>query len=214
MSTGWYLFRGVQAGLLLSLLVGPLVILLIQLSIRRGTAASLAAAAGIWTSDLLFILITHYGLGGLADYLSGTGGMRLIGTVGALVLIVIGGVMWFRPPPSFKRARVQVERRQRNRGWAKAWLKGFAVNSLNPFTFFFWSTFVLTQVHEPNVPTVGALALYVGILGTIVFTDLLKVLLARHIRNFLQPHVLLRVQRVGAAALGFFGLVLILRVWF
>lgn len=204
-----YVWEGIRAGLLLSLLVGPLVVLLIQLSLRRGTLASFAAAAGIWASDLLYISLTHYGLEGLGRVLDYRYFNEVVGTAGALLLLGVGLVMWFRKPPSLKGKRLLPTRR----GLLSAWLQGFALNTLNPFTAFFWSTFVVTQVHNRELPPSGALAIYGGIMATLVVADSCKVLGARKLRSLLKPDMMLRAQRAGAVALALFGVVLAVRVW-
>ena len=205
----WYLWEGIRAGLLLSLLVGPLVVLLIQLSLRRGTLASFAAAAGIWTSDLLYVSLSHFGLDGLERVLDYRYLHEVLGTVGALLLLGVGIVMWYRKPPNLQAARLMPSRR----GLLSAWVQGFAVNMLNPFTAFFWSTFVVTQVHNRSLQSWEALAIYGGIMGTIVLADSAKVVGARKLRGLLRPATMLRAQRAGAVVLGLFGVVLAVRVW-
>ncbi|MBB4080812.1 threonine/homoserine/homoserine lactone efflux protein [Lewinella aquimaris] len=206
----WFVWEGVRAGLLLSLLVGPLVVLLIQLSLRRGTLASFAAALGIWTSDLAFISASHFGLGRLERLLDYQYLNEIIGTVGSVLLLGVGLIMWYRKPPSIKGKKILPTRR----GLLSAWAQGFAVNSLNPFTAFFWSTFVVTQVHNRDLLSTEALAIYGGIMVTIVIADSCKVLGARKLRAFLKPAMMLRAQRAGAVALGLFGVLLAARVWF
>ncbi len=171
--------------------------------------ASFAAALGIWVSDILLVLVTHYGLGGLKDLFREAYVAQWIGSVGGVLLIVIGVTMWFRRPVDLQAARPM----PRKKGLARAWLQGFAVNTFNPFTFFFWSAFTLTQVHEPGLSEPQALAVYAGIFGTIILTDSAKVLGARKLRSLLRPEMMLRVQRVGAIALGLFGVALVARVW-
>ena len=205
-----YVWEGIRAGLVLSLLVGPLVILLVQMSLRRGTVASFAAALGIWTSDCLYISISHFGLEGLERLLDLRYLNEIAGTIGALVLIGIGIVMWYLKPPSLKAKRIMPSRR----GLLSAWAQGFAINTFNPFTAFFWSTFVVTQVHNRELPSYEALAVYGGIMGTIVIADSCKVLGARKIREVLRPSTMQRAQRAGAVVLGMFGLLLAVRVWF
>ncbi len=206
----WYLWEGARAGLVLSLLVGPLVVLLIQLSLRRGTLASFAAALGIWCSDLTFIFLAHFGLDGLERILDFRYLNEIVGTIGAVLLLGIGLAMWYRKPPSLKGKTWLPSRR----GLLSAWLQGFALNSFNPFTAFFWSTFVITQVHNRELPGWQAATVYAGIVGVIVLTDSAKVLGARKLRGFLTPATMKRAQRVGAVALGVFGVVLAVRVWF
>ncbi len=204
-----YVLEGIRAGLLLSLLVGPLVVLLVQLSLRRGTLASFAAALGIWTSDLCYISASHFGLEGLERLLDLRYLNEVFGTVGALLLLGVGFVMWYKKPPSLKGKKSLPSRR----GLLGAWVQGFALNTLNPFTAFFWSTFVVTQVHNRELLSSDALAIYGGMMGTIVLADACKVLGARKLREFLRPAMMRRVQRTGAVALGLFGIVLAVRVW-
>lgn len=211
----WFIWEGVRAGLLLSLLVGPLVVLLIQLSIRRGTLASFAAALGIWCSDLVYIAAAHLGLRGLQRLLNFQYLEEIIGTVGAILLLGVGVAMWYGKPPSLKKNKEKKNKvPPSRRGLLSAWAQGFAVNAFNPFTAFFWSTFVVTQVHNRDLLSWEAAAVYGGIMGTIIIADGAKVLGARKLRDFLRPATMLRAQRVGAVALGLFGLALAVRVWF
>ncbi|MFT7121690.1 MAG: threonine/homoserine/homoserine lactone efflux protein [Neolewinella sp.] len=204
-----YLLEGIRAGLILALLVGPLVVLLLQFSIRQGTAAAFAAALGIWLSDMVFVLATHYGMGELGEVSDDPMFQQLVGSVGVVILITTSIIMWFRPPPDLDGER-QVPNK---RGLFGVFLQGFAINTFNPFTVGFWSVFTLTQVHERSLDDVSAWAIYGGIIGTIVLTDVVKILAARKLRNFLKPDVLLKAQRFGALLLGVFGVVLGIRIF-
>lgn len=204
-----YILEGIRAGLLISLLMGPLVVLLVQLSLRRGTLASFAAAAGIWSSDMAYISASHFGLEGLERLLDYQYLNEIFGTVGSILLVGAGLFMWHKKPPSLKGKKILPSRR----GLLSAWLQGFALNLLNPFTAFFWSTFVVTQVHNRDLISADALSIYAGMMGTIILVDSCKVLGARKLRKFLRPAMMRRVQRTGAVALGLFGILLAVRGW-
>ena len=195
--------------MLLALLVGPILVLLIQLSLRRGTVAAFAAALGIWTSDISFVLVTHFGIGKVDSLLAHTYFSEIVGSIGGVLLLVIAAVTWFSDPPDLDKERASVNRR----GLFSAYLQGFVINTFNPFTIFFWSAFTITQVHDRELADPAAWAVYGGVIGTIIVTDIVKVLAARKLRELLTPRVILRVQRLGALALGLFGLVLAVRVW-
>lgn len=189
--------------------MGPIIVLLIQLSLRRGTAAAFAAAFGIWCSDTAFVFVTHYGMGGLAGITQQPYFKEVIGSIGALILIGTAVAMWFRDPPDLDEPRDLPSRSS----LVSPFLQGFAINSFNPFTVTFWSLFSLTQVHDRGLTEPESLAIYAGILLTIIVTDIIKVLAARKLREALQPRVIRWVQRFGGVALGVFGLVLAVRVW-
>lgn len=204
-----YFLEGIRAGLLLALLVGPLVILLLQLSLRRGTKAAFAAALGIWCSDLLFITGTHYGMAGMRQLTADGAWGKWVGGIGVLLLLGTSVYMWFKSPPDLSVERVIPNRR----GLAAGWLQGFALNTFNPFTVGFWTVFTLTQVNERNLDEAAAWSIYAGILGTIILSDIVKVLAARKVRDWLRPDILLKLQRLGALVLGLFGVVLGWRVF-
>ena len=200
---------GVRAGLVLALLVGPLLVLLLQLSLRRGTLAAFAGAFGIWVSDASLAAATHFGLGGLNTVSDSVYLTKVIGTVGGAILLVIAVIAWFRPPVDLAAQRVMPDRN----GLLSAFAQGFAINTFNPFTISFWSFFSVTQVHDRGLADDAVLAVYAGLVLTIVFTDCLKVLGARKLREFLTPKMVRRAQRFGALVLAVFGVVLAVRVW-
>lgn len=194
---------------MLSLLAGPLLVLLLQLSLRRGTLAALAGALGIWCSDVVFIWGIHLGMGGLSKVINHTHFSEIVGSIGGIILIGSALFMWFRSPPDLSGDRIIPSRR----GFLAAFAQGLAINTFNPFTVGFWSFFSITQVHDRELTDPQAWAIYGGIMGTIVLTDTIKIVAARKLREILSPEVLLKVQRFGALALGCFGLILGVRVW-
>jgi len=158
---------------------------------------------------LFFILASHYGIGSLDELINDTSFRLTVGAIGSIILLITAVIMWFRHPPD-----LDIERElPRKRGLFAAFLQGFVINTFNPFTIGFWTLFTVSQVHDRQLETSAAWAIYAGILGTIVLTDTIKVLAARKVRDFLKPKVILRVQRLGAIALAIFGLVLGVRVW-
>lgn len=183
--------------------------LLLQMSLRRGTLSAFIAALGIWVSDVTLIAATHYGIGGLSPLLSTVYFQEIVGSIGSVILLVTAAFMWFRDPPDLSEEREI----QSKRGLLSAFAQGFAINTFNPFTIGFWSLFTVTQVHDRELSDANAWAIYGGILLTIVISDSVKVLGARKLRDMLTPKVILRVQRLGALALGVFGVVLGVRVW-
>ena len=204
-----HLLKGISLGLVLTMLVGPILVLFIQLSLRRGTVAALVAGLGVWVGDFLYILMTHYGVAGLQTIISNPWFKPVVGSVLGAVFIVMAVVMWFRSPPDLDRPRRAVGRR----GLLNAFAQGFAVNFFNPFTVGFWSVVSVVEVHNAGLTEAQGWAVYLGIIGTIVITDSLKIFGARRLRNVLTPRVLRWVQWGGAGLVGVFGVVLVVRVW-
>ena len=207
------LSKGILLGLSLSLLVGPLIFALLDASIRQGFRAGMAVGVGIWVSDALFILLTYFGLTYVLQITSWPGFTQSLGLIGGLVLMLFGGgAVW-----KARRARGVVKEHpgQAKRSYLNWWVKGFLINTINPFTVFFWTGVAGTTIAKPEFQPTDAVAFYSGLFCTIIATDTLKVLLAKAIRKKLNRRVVSGMQLVSGLVIFFFGLALIVRVyWF
>ncbi|MEO1515941.1 MAG: LysE family translocator [Bacteroidota bacterium] len=201
------LLEGIGWGLFLTILVGPILFILIQTGLERGARAGLSVGAGIWTSDFLFVLLAYFGIAYVMD-IEQTASLKLwMGWIGGLVLIGVGVSTISSRPPDPQATQVNM-----TASYLKLFTKGFLINTLNPFTFFFWLTISGAVVAERQLDAGESFLFYGGILGTIICTDTLKVVLAKVIRKKLKNHYLIWVRRIAGVALIAFGIVLIIRV--
>ncbi|MEM6394834.1 MAG: LysE family transporter [Bacteroidota bacterium] len=207
-------FKGVGIGLGLALLVGPLIVLLLQLALREGQQAAWLAGIGIWVSDLMYVVLAHFGTDQLLAAIDWPGFEPTIGIVGGLILIGVG-VKLYRSDRKWEMdfRRSDEPWQKRNTSLASAFWKGFAINTFNPFPVIFWSTVALTLVHDEGLSGGQAFALYAGILSTIVISDSAKIWSAKWLRQKMASGWLSKVGQVGGAMLVVFGMVLIVRVW-
>jgi threonine/homoserine/homoserine lactone efflux protein len=91
-------------------------------------------------------------------------------------------------------------------------LKGFLLNTINPFTFFFWIGISGLVFSNDSPSESDALYFYGGLIGTLVVTDTVKVALAKLIRRWLKPHNILWLRRISGIAFIVFGVGLLIRV--
>ncbi|MEM1214479.1 MAG: LysE family translocator [Bacteroidota bacterium] len=203
------LLLGIQAGIFLAILVGPLLVALIQASLEQGTRAGLAVGLGIWFSDLVCILAVYFGVQQVQQLTEWDGFYQSVGGVGAGILLVTGIATLLTPPPDLDQKDHLLKHTKGS--WA-LFTKGFLINTVNPFTIVFWVTVMMTIVVEKGYSASAATLFFGGILGTIVTTDSLKIVLAKKIRHRLTARHLWWVRRVAGATLVIFGVVLLLRV--
>ena len=100
----------------------------------------------------------------------------------------------------------------RRRTYGLLWVKGFLVNTINPFTVFFWISVIGTMVVKRGLDGQASTLFLGSILCTIVATDTLKILLAERIRTRLRPIHLVFLRRIAGVSLLLFGLILLIRV--
>jgi threonine/homoserine/homoserine lactone efflux protein len=203
-----YFADGVKVGLILSLMTGPLFLALIQAGLERGFRAGTMVGAGIWSSDILFITGVYFGLSYVSSFVSGQLFSLVLGIIGGVLLITFGvGSLLIRREINLGDP-VAVS----GAGWLSLWLKGFLINTVNPFTFFFWIGIAGVVVVDGGLQQHEAFSYFAGIMTTIVSTDILKVALAKRIRRLLQPKHLRWMRRIAGLGLILFGIALLVRV--
>ena len=203
------LWDGIKFGLALSVLVGPLLFALIQTSIEEGFRAGWTVGWGIWISDVLFVTVTYFFISLVAEITKWDGLELTLGIVGGIILILFGVGSLLSKPPAIENMK---EKAIRQNSYISLWMKGFLLNTVNPFTFFFWIG-VSGMVFTNGNPThTDAMYFYGGLIGTLMVTDTTKVALAKLIRRWLKPHYILWLRRIVGIIFIIFGVVLLVRV--
>jgi threonine/homoserine/homoserine lactone efflux protein len=200
--------QGIILGLTLSFMVGPLFFTILQAGIGSGFRAGMAVAVGIWLSDFSYVVGIMFALDAL-QVVSDIPGFRLwAGVVGGIVLCLFGITALLRHAPKsggIKGVSIPVS----NFSW---FLRGFFINTINPFTVFFWIG-VASAVVIPNGWTnLETTYFFSGMFGTLVITDTLKAYLAKKISRFMTPNHIRQFQRGIGFLLLIFGIVLMFRV--
>ncbi len=201
------ILSGIQVGLLLAILLGPIFFALIQTGVERGLRAGTMVGLGIWISDILFIAVTYAGLNYITPLKESEDFIFYVGLVGGLVLIVVGVATLLTKPPGWEAGSIISSKAS----YFSLWLKGFLVNTVNPFTFVFWITMMSTSVGDQGYNKQEAFLFFGAILSTIIITDFSKVALAKYIRKWLTGKHILWIRRVSGGALVAFGVVLMIR---
>ena len=91
-------------------------------------------------------------------------------------------------------------------------LKGFLVNTLNPFTFSFWMGVMSSYVIYQNLSKIQGFILITSILAVIMATDSLKVYFAHRLSKKLNKELVSRFNRISGAVFIIFALALIFRL--
>lgn len=196
------ILKGLTFGLVLSISVGPVLFSIIKQSLNNGHKGGLAFVFGVSASDITLVLVSNVFtelFNSLKTY------KTEVGVAGCIFLVSLGLFFLF-----FKKVKVNEEGKQifsfRKRDYAKTFLSGYLMNTLNPSVFIFWiyaSTAVigLTVNHR--------IIVFVTCLSWMLGADILKVFLAGKIRNRLTPHNIHILNRINGLLLIIFGIALI-----
>ena len=200
--------EGLFAGLWLSILVGPLVVIIVQNTLSRGMAHGFFTVLGIWVSDLLYIVACHSIIYQLIEFEQSRFFTEWIGLFGGIIVLIIGvGVLMNKP----KELDFDKPLTSTKKDAAMSFLQGFSVNTFNPFTVTFWTGAVSTSVAHEGWFKFEQLLFLITILVVIMMTDSMKVYFANHIRKYIQPSMIQKVNKVAGAIIVICGIYLIIK---
>jgi len=196
------ILKGLTFGLLLSISVGPVLFSTIKQSLNNGHKGGLTFIFGVSASDISMVVLVNF-FTTLFDQIKTH--KNIVGLAGCIFLVSVGIFFLF-----FKKVKVDEAGKQvfkfRKRDYAKIFLSGYFMNTLNPAVFIFW-IYASTAVIDHSVNE--RIIIFVTCLAWMLSTDILKVFLAGKIRNRLTPHNIHIINRINGVLLIIFGIALI-----
>lgn len=191
------ILEGLEMGLLLSMMIGPVFFALVTTSMDHGFKQSALLAFGVFLSDLVYVLVTYFGVQALTFIPNVE---LFLGFFGGLILIGFG-FSFFRKkittPPSNSSPSLASQ--------GKALMQGFGINGINPFVMLFWLS-IASMVTLKSTWGISDRALfYTALLFTVFGIDLAKAFLAGKLAHWMSPRVRKALQVVAGLMICFFG---------
>ena len=189
--------EGFATGMMLTIMLGPVTMIILRYGLQVNRLAGLWAAAGTWVSDFVFIGLTYW-MTTTIDSWSQQPGIRLaMFLVGGFGLLVMGGLMLRVRKMSFSAEGDVVQA-----SYIQAFVGGFLVNSLSPFTLFFWlgaAVFLHLQSDNP-------IWYYAGLMLALAAGDFTKAWLAPKLSSWLKESHVYWIQIVAGVLIACTGL--------
>lgn len=200
--------EGIIAGLWLSILVGPILVIIIQNTLSKGIRHGFWTVAGIWFSDLLFLSLSYFLLSRIITIQQNSFFTESIGLFGGIIIMIIGiGILLAKPKPLNFDGPVP----NKNIDALKSFVQGFSVNTFNPFTITFWTGAASTSIARSEWTTLDDVIFLVTILIMIIMTDSLKVYFANVIRKKMKLDYISYINKGAGLLVSIIGIVLIFR---
>ena len=189
--------EGFATGMMLTIMLGPVTMIILRYGLQVNRLAGLWAAAGTWVSDFVFIGLTYW-MTTTIDSWSQQPGIRLaMFLFGVFGLLVMGGLMLRVRKKSFSAEGDVVQA-----SYIQAFVGGFLVNSLSPFTLFFWlgaAVFLHLQSDNP-------IWYYAGLMLALAAGDFTKAWLAPKLSSWLKESHVYWIQIVAGVLIACTGL--------
>jgi threonine/homoserine/homoserine lactone efflux protein len=192
--------EGFSVGLLLSALIGPVFFALIQASLTNGFRYAAVLATGILISDLIYVLITFFGIRYIAGFESF---QTYLGLGGGLILIGFGISSIFKKKGSRPNSGgINLPRVKKRSAFAK----GFGINGINPFVLLFWISIASLVQLKQSFTESDYVAYYAGILVTVFCIDLVKAFIAKKLSPLVTDRTLFWLNKFVGVLMIFYGL--------
>lgn len=190
--------EGIKLGLLLSIMIGPVFFALMTTSMDHGFKQSAIIAFGVFLSDLVYVLVTYFGVQALTFIPN----VKLyLGLFGGLILIGFG-ISFFRK----KITATPSHTSQSLTSQGKALLQGFGINGINPFVMLFWLSIASMVSIKSSWGDSDRAFFYAALLFTVFGIDLAKAFLAGKLAHLMSLNVRKGLQVFAGLMICFFGL--------
>lgn len=195
------LVQGFLLGIVIFFLVGPIFILILEETIKNGRKAALMLTAGLWLSDGAFAIITHFGL---HDYLENNTIDYRWGFVTAFILLVVG--------ISSIKTRNKINTQEPSLKFVQSgnlFLKGFLINTFNPFVLIFWLGVAAKVDYDTDFEIQ---IFYIALFATLISGDLIKIFFSKKISEKLKQKHLANIRAFGGLLLIILSIVMVIRI--
>lgn len=202
------IISGLTLGLVLVISVGPVIFTIIKQSLNNGREGGFSFIAGVWTSDIVLIIVSNAFSVLVTDLLEYK---DLLGIIGSVFLILMGVFYVF-----FKKIKLQ----NADGGFvkftrfdmARIFTSGFFLNTLNPNVFLFWLVTATTFAGKYSMEE--RILIFSICLAVNCTADVLKVLMAGKLRSRLTLHNISLINKVSGTILIGFGVALLVGTMF
>ena len=203
------ILAAIPMGIFLAFLLGPVFFVLLETAALKGFRAAIFFDLGVILADIIFLFIAYLSTSKLLSRLKDDPGLFIFGGM----ILATYGIMTFIQT---KRSIIieddipEVRKLSRSDYFGLA-AKGFLLNFINIGVLGFWLGLIIvfgpTLDMEPNRITV----FFSTVLGTYLFLDIFKILLAKKLNRKLTPGRIFKMKRGISMLMIIFGGILITR---
>ncbi len=195
----------IPIGIVLSFLIGPVFFVLLETGATKGGRAALALDLGVVFADLVFILIAWYSSYHLLSQLTHHPALYIFG---GMIMAFYGLITVIRKPkPETLENQTEIELPKNN--YLALFLKGFLLNFINFGVLVFWLAMIILFAPGLNMNPVRIAVFFGTILLSYLSIDLIKILLARQLKNKLTAGHIVKIKKTIGIILLIGGLYLI-----
>jgi threonine/homoserine/homoserine lactone efflux protein len=204
------IITAIPFGIILAFTIGPVFFVLLETSATKGFKSALIFDCGVILADVLFIVVAFFSTNKLVEKIEGDPNFLIFGGV---LLVAYGLISFIKTSKSFRDIVREYHKVEIKKGYGKLFLKGFLLNFINIGVLIGWVAFIVlanTLTESKN----GVLIFLATILISYLLTDLVKIAVAKKLKNKLTPRLIFKTKKVIALVILSFGILLLAQGFF
>ena len=205
------ILSGIPWGILLSFMIGPVFFILLETSIIKGFRAALVFDLGVILGDLFFIGIAYLGSYRLIKSLKDDPALFIFGGV---LMLTYGIISFIKLKKEVKVNTDIIDKEIIKKDYASLFIKGFLLNIINIGVLGFWLAIIISVGPKLEMQTSRMVTFFISVIGSYLFVDCIKILLAKQLKTKLNPTNILKIKKGISIVMIVFGTILILQGWF
>lgn len=204
------ILRAIPFGIILAFTIGPVFFVLLETSATKGFKSALIFDLGVIFADIVFILVAFLSTNKLLEKVKDDSSFLIFGGV---LLFVYGIISFIKTSKSFREIVKEYHKIEIKKKYGKLFIKGFLLNFINIGVLLGWVAFIvigssLTQSDN------GVFVFLSTILIVYFLVDLVKMALAKKLKNKLTPKRIFKTKKIIALVILGFGVLLLIQGFF
>lgn len=206
------ILSAIPLGFLLSFMIGPVFFVLLETSVVKGFRAAVVFDLGVVVADIVFILIAFFSSYRLIQSIKDDPALFIFG---GLVMLTYGIISFVKNKKESKKSLDEIDPKELAKtNYFSLFIKGFFLNFINIGVLGFWLAILITIGPQLELQTSRMITFFSTLIISYFVTDIFKILLAKQLRNKLNPKNILLIKKFISIVLIICGVVLLSQAWF
>jgi len=206
------ILSAIPLGFLLSFMIGPVFFVLLETSVIKGFRAAVVFDLGVVFADIVFILIAFFSSYRLIQSIKDDPALFIFG---GLVMLTYGIISFVKNKKESKKSLDEIDPKELAKtNYFSLFIKGFFLNFINIGVLGFWLAILITIGPQLELKASRMITFFSTLIVSYFITDIFKILLAKQLRNKLNPKNILLIKKFISIVLIICGVVLLSQAWF
>lgn len=205
------IITGIPLGILLCFMIGPVFFVLLETAAVKGFRAAMVFDIGVIFADVVFIAVAYFSSYRLINSIKDQPALYIFG---GLIMVTYGIISFVKLYKAAKIEEQDVPVEMIKKNYASLFIKGFLLNFINVGVLGFWLLIFITFGPQLEMDSSRLVTFFTSVIGTYLIVDIIKMLLAKRLKNKITTSNILKIKKVTSILLVIFGITIMMQGWF